>query len=176
MHRVILEGIIDAKNVARIKTALDVIKNLNFFSREKEIVFCINSVGGYVAPAIDLIDFIKKMELEGFCIHVKITFAKSVAVVVALSVGADTAMKMNTSLHFHRGSLQLEASDFDETGQISESIMDQFREYSSLLNEILAKYKILDNPQKKAKLYGSGCLEVSDNECLKLGIINERFS
>jgi len=170
MTLVLLNDFIDNNLVQRIK------EFIGLQPTREEFVLVIDSDGGNLSPAMDFVSYMKTLEGVGLHISVHIYNAKSMAAVIALSLGSNRRMSKTGSLELHRGSLTLEASDFDlETGKISSRVLSQFKMYDILLQRILIEYGISKEPKMMAELHGSGWLKLSPEKCLEFGLVQELF-
>ena len=141
---------------------------------KKEIQLIINSGGGLLRPALELIQYFQVLEKSGTRIYVDIHEAKSMAAVIACSIGQKRSMRKSSAIEFHRGSIELEASDFDlETGMITRPSLEAFWRYHTLLEGILSKHQISSNTKLMAQLHGSNWLPLDAESCLRFGLVHE---
>ena len=169
MNRVVLlRGFLDSR---KIKRAIEEILSV---SQGDMLTLVIDSDGGNLSPAIKFIEFLEKKRGHGIMVNSRIYNAKSMASIIALSANF-VEMDRGATLELHQGSLHLESSDFDLSGQISNDAMAQFVKYRQLLQNILDKYRIQQNPKMMAELSGSNWLKLSAKECKERYIIDEIF-
>ena len=144
----------------------------------QEVILVMDSDGGNISPAINFIEYIEKAESHGLStLRVRIYNAKSMAALIAVAVTLPEYREISreTILEFHRGTLQLEAPDFDhKTGQISPEILEQFVTYNDILRASLGS-KISDNQKLMAEFYASNWLKLSAERCLELGLVGKIF-
>jgi ATP-dependent protease ClpP protease subunit len=169
MKEVLLNGFLSP---VRLKRAQDTIEKA---SREGVggLVLVVNSTGGDVIRTKDLITKLKELESGGLTIASRIELAKSAAALLVLSVGSTRVMHGTGSIHFHRGTLILDANEFDhETGVISEERLAEVQQYDTLLVDILERYGLTKHPKLMSELYGSGWLSLRAETCLRLGLVD----
>lgn len=139
----------------------------------------IDSKGGDMNPTIGFINFLwsscgPNAELIS---GIKIYNADSAAALIALSVPAYREMRKGAELGIHRGSVILEASEFDlEGGKVSnQETIDRFKCHEVCLKRILDKCGLSSDQKLMAELYGSNWLRLSADECLKRGLVKLLF-
>ena len=171
METVLLSGVLNREVVEKAKNEID-------YAAQKttEINLIVKSNGGHVVPVIDLINTLNDLRNRNLKFSVKIYEAQSMAAVLALSIRCHRSMSQDTTIGLHRGSLQLEATDFDlETGQISDEILDSFRKYSKHFEKILKEYGISNNKSLITVLYATNWIQLTPAQCLGFSIISELF-
>jgi hypothetical protein len=169
MRQVLLNGYLDS---IRLKRAQNKIEKV-FREGKGVVVLVVESDGGDVPRTIDFISRLKTLEEKGAKVVLKVKIARSAAALLVLSVGSLRLMDRTGSIHLHRGSLLLEAADFNhETGQISEEILCSVKQYDILLKNILEKYGLAKNERMMAELYGSGWLSLRANTCHRSGLVD----
>ena len=173
-NAVLLKGFLDREKIYAAVRDISLCLTMG----EQEVILVIDSDGGNISPAVDFISFMEKSEKHGLSrLGVKIYNAKSMAALIAIAVTLPEYREMSekTILEFHRGTLQLEASDFDlKTGQISPEILEQFVTYNDILRASLGS-RISDNQKLMAEFYASNWLRLSAERCLELGLVGKIF-
>lgn len=153
-----------------LETAFDEINRL-VSDQKPECILIIDSDGGDFVPAMDFVRSVQKLNIR---LALKIYNAQSAAAFVTLSLRHYAEMKFGTAMVFHRGFLKLEAPDISYEGKVPESMLLSLREYNAELEGILTKCGVKD-PKLWAELHGSGRLNLSGDQCLKLGVVNRLF-
>lgn len=132
----------------------------------------VDSDGGDIRPAVE---FVRKVKYRSLQLDVKIYNAQSAAAFLVVALGNSRMEMLGTAeLGFHRGSLQIEASDISPDGHIPEEMLKAFREYDEQLSCAL-KGAGVDDPKLSAQLYGYGWLTLSANQCLQYGVVQKLF-
>ena len=138
----------------------------------------IDSPGGDMKATIDFVVFLwnaggpESQLISG----IKIYNADSAAAFIALAIPTYREMRKGATLGIHRGSVILEASEFDaDTGVINQETLDRFKQHDAYLKRILDENGLLKDKKLMAELYGSGWLHLSADECLKRGIVKKLF-
>ena len=170
---VLLKGFLDRESIDEASREISVY----LAEGEKELILVIDSDGGNISPAIDFIKDLEKAEKSGILIRVRIYNAKSMAALIAIAVSCREYREVSKEavIEFHRGTLQLEASDFDlKTGRIHPEILEQFVTYNGILRASLGS-KISDNQKLMAEFYASNWLRLSAEKCLELGLADKIF-
>lgn len=162
-------------NEERLSQAREEIRALE---PKSEFSLVIDSEGGDMKPALDFVDFlwnIRGLYLGG----VKIYNAESAAAFIALAAGTYTEMRKGAILSIHRGSVILEAADFDfESGKVvNRETIERFKKHERYLKQILESedLKLTSDKKAMAKLHGSGWLRLTAEECLERRIVKRLF-
>ena len=170
---VLLKGYLDNFKINRCREEISTLIRPIVTERD-ELTIIIDSDGGNLAPALEFIEFLGTIRSRAE-ITSRVYNAKSMAAIVAFTAD-NVEMDKYATIDIHRGSLELEASDFDlGTGQISESVLLQFRKYDEILKQILEKYGICQNPKLMAELYGSNWLKLDADKCREHCLVNKIF-
>ena len=170
---VLLKGYLDSFKINKAREEISTLKRPMVRERD-ELTLIIDSDGGNIAPALEFIEFLGTIRSRAE-ITSRVYNAKSMAAVVAFTAD-NIEMDKDGTIDIHRGSLQLEASDFDlGTGQISENALLQFRKYDEILKQILEKYGICQSQKLMAELYGSNWLKLDADKCREHCLVNKIF-
>ena len=145
----------------------------------RQFSLIIDSQGGDMKPTLDFVEFLWKNggSDNHFLSGVKIYNAESAAAFIALAVPIYREMRISAVLGIHRGSVILEASDFNlQNGQVeNQETLNRFEKYSTYLKCALDQGNLSSDPKLMAELYGSNWLRLSAEECLKRGIVQKLF-
>lgn len=133
----------------------------------------IDSDGGQVGAALGFVTAVKEAGLDD-TMTVRIHHAASAAAFVALSLGTHRLMRRGTTLDLHRGSLTLETVDYEFDGKVPERLLARTRDYLAALDGLLQGFGLYD-PHLLGTFLGSGWLKLTDEQCLRFGLVQELF-